>query len=449
MRKVNISERMKNVAKISGGTMLGQLISVVTLPIFTRLYGATIMGDWALITSIATIANTVSDLGLSNAVMIEEDEEETEKLFSVITTIVLLVSIIVGAFYGMFYTLTPPETNIKPLFYAVFIGMQIFTQQQVQLSYSWLNRKKQYNVLMKNPLINYGSQAIIAIPLALLGMKTYGYYIALLMGQIITLIHMRRKLPKVFLNFNISDYKRLIKRHIEFCKFQMPANITTQVKNQMPTILIKMLFGTEMLGYYSISFKVLNMPISLLANAIGKVYYQTIAEMKRKGQEIGEYTIRNMNKAMKMAALPMMILLSLSDIGCEIIFGADYIVAGNITRIISFYCFFTFLLMATQGIAIVLHKQNYNLISTVLQMIGYILGLCCGKIMFNSIYVGCLLMMIPFCIIQTGYFVMIFKSIHINPTKYLSGLLKNVSVIVIGAVCIRIVTNLLGITNGI
>lgn len=140
--KINISSRMKSVMKISGGTIVGQFISLVTLPIFTRIYGPTIMGEWALVTSVAIIVNTFSDIGLSNAIMIEKDEDETKKLFSVITTIVLVVSLLVGGFYGIYYYFFPSPTNIKSNFYAIFVFIQIFTQQQTQLSYSWLNRKK-------------------------------------------------------------------------------------------------------------------------------------------------------------------------------------------------------------------------------------------------------------------------------------------------------------------
>lgn len=301
---------------------------------------------------------------------------------------------------------------------------------------------------MKNPLICNVTTAIVAIPLGLLGFKTYGYYIGLIIGQILTLIHMRRNLPSVFLNFHINDYKRLLNRHKEFCFYQMPANITAQVKNQLPTLLIRAFFGTEILGYYSISMKVLNIPITFLANAIGKVYYQTVAEMSSKGQKIGEYTRKNMNKAMKMSILPMIALLSVSDFICSFVFGSDYIVAGNITRIVAFNSFFIFLMMSTQGITIVLHKQKYAIVSTVIQMVGYLVGLSIGKYIFDSVYIGCLIMSIVFCIAQIVYFSVLFKVSGVKPKYYLRDVALSVGVIFVGAVIARVLTNLVGLTVG-
>ena len=61
INKLNLSTNKKNVAKISMGTIIGQIISVITLPIVTRLYDANILGLWALMNSIILIINSFSE----------------------------------------------------------------------------------------------------------------------------------------------------------------------------------------------------------------------------------------------------------------------------------------------------------------------------------------------------------------------------------------------------
>ncbi len=437
INKLNISGRMKNVAKISSGTMIGQIISIGTLPIYARIFGAGIIGDWTLFTSVAIIVNTFSDLGMTNAIMVE-DEDKAIDLYKVITTLVLITSIISGVVVGGYYFFFPHESRISFWFFGLFIAILIFTQQQTQVCYTWLNRKKQYNVLMKNPIITNISAALIAVPLGLIGFTKYGYYIGLIIGQIFTLIHMRRKLPNVYFTFNIPTILDTIKKKQEFVKYQMPTNISAQVKNQLPVILIKMFFGSVILGYYSVSVRLLNMPITFLANAIGRVYYQTIAEMNRMGQKIGEFTLKNMNRAMKIAVIPMIFILGMSDIICKIAFGEEFKVAGDICRIVAFNTFFMFLMMSTQGITIVIKKQRYGLVSAIFQTMGYIGGLLIGKFVFDSIYVGCLIMSIVFCIAQVVYFSAIFKAVDISPVRYLKNVATNIAIICIGAIIIRL-----------
>lgn len=278
------SQMLRNVTKISSGTILGQAISIVTLPIFTRLYGATVIGYWTLFTSVAVIVNAFSDLGLSNAIMMDDEGEQSEKLFSVITTISFIISLIVGVGYFVIKSVTPDPSGLHPLFYSIVLFVLIFTQQQVNVCYNWLNKKKQYNILMKNPIINNVSVAVIAIPLGLMGFTKYGYYIGLVLGQVFTLFHMRRYLPRIFFCFKLRDHFDVIRSHLTYVKFQMPTYLVAQVKNQAPVFFIRSFFGVEILGYYSVCMRVLNIPVNLLASSIGKVYYQTAAEMKKKGK---------------------------------------------------------------------------------------------------------------------------------------------------------------------
>ena len=439
LKKFQTSSMLKNVTKISSGTMLGQLISFITLPIFTRIYGAAVIGNWTLFNSVAIIVNAFSDLGLLNAIMVEVDEHETKKLYSVISTFVLIISTVVGIVFFIYYSIYPNEAGINPCFYAIVLIVLIFTQQQVQLAYSWLNKKSKYNVLMKNPIVNNMAIAVVAIRLGLMGFTKYGYYLGLVCGQIITLIHMRRFIPKVFFDFKISDWIYIVKKYNEYVRYQMPTYVLAQVKNQTPVLLIRSFFGAEILGYYSVSQRILGIPINLLANAIGKVYYQTIVDMSKKGEAIGEFTFRNMKRAMRIAVFPMICIMAVGDIFCVIFFGSDYYIAGNIIRIVSFMTFFTFLMLATQGITIVLHKQQYSLYSAVIQIIGYYVGLSVGKYIFNSIYIACIFMTIIYCVVQIVYFCYLFKAAKVKPIRYIKEIGINLALIMGAVFVIRII----------
>ena len=432
------SQMLRNVTKISSGTILGQAISIVTLPIFTRLYGATVIGYWTLFTSVAVIVNAFSDLGLSNAIMMDDEGEQSEKLFSVITTISFIISLIVGVGYFVIKSVTPDPSGLHPLFYSIVLFVLIFTQQQVNICYNWLNKKKQYNILMKNPIINNISVAVIAISLGLMGFTKYGYYIGLVLGQVFTLFHMRRYLPRIFFDFEFRDHFDVIRSHLTYVKFQMPTYLVAQVKNQAPVFFIRSFFGVEILGYYSVCMRVLNIPVNLLASSIGKVYYQTAAEMKKKGQEVGDFTFRNMKRAMYVAIAPMVVIMSFGDIVCTLFLGNDYVITGNLSRIIVFMTFFQFLMMATQGITIVLEKQQYALISGIVQIIGYVVGLSIGKYVFSSLYIAIALMTVVFCVIQIIYFSKLFKIAGVSEALYLKHVLSTLGLIIVITAVIRI-----------
>lgn len=447
MKRIKISNNMKNVAKISTGTILGQIISISTLPIFTTIYGAKIIGNWALFNALAVIINAFSDLGMVNALMIEEDKDSAIILYKVISSISGIISIISTAFIYIYMKISNANTEYSNIYILCIIIVLTFTSKQIQICYTWLNRNKEYNILMKNPLINNIVVAIIGIAFGILGYKEYGYYIAILIGQILTLLHMKRYLPKGIICTNWENYFKVTKKHFRFVKYQMPANIIIQIKSQMPTMLIRGCFGAEILGYYSIAMRLLNMPITLLANALGKVFFQHVSELKRAGGKIGELTLKSLEKAMQISFIPMVCVMSFGDLVLTMIFGDNYLISGNILRIMTIYGFFMFLSMSVNGIAIVIEKQQYVMISGILQILGFSLGILIGNQIFSSFYISILLMSLTFVCIQIGYFCLIFKSTGIKIKNYLKPLLISIISLLGSYLIIRGIFILLGIVD--
>ena len=435
MKKIHISENLKNVGRISFGTIIGQLISLFSIPLLTRIYGPKIIGNWAFINSISMIINSFSDLGLSNAIMTEENDENVNDVYKIISTIGILIILILCLIIFVFkYNF---QNRILLMIDLVCIFIFSVTSQQIQISYIWLNRKKKYNILMKNPLINNSCLTLIAILLSVLGNKNYGYYIAIIISQFITLIHMKKHIPMKLFIFDYDKYKFYLKKNINFILYQMPSTVILQFKGQLPTFLIKSLFGAEILGYYSVAVRLLNMPISLLAKSLGNVFFQIGSELKRKNEDIGEYLLVNINNSMKLATIPIILLLSFGDLVIYFLFGNYYQISATLLRIMTFYGFFLFLSMSVNGIAILLEKQKYTLISGISQIVLFSIGIIFGKIFFNSIYFSIFLMSISFCLIQIIYFCIIFKETQINLKRYLKPLIIQTIVIVIFYIMIR------------
>ncbi|MCM3610396.1 oligosaccharide flippase family protein [Planococcus sp. MERTA32b] len=437
--KKKISLNKINVAKISSGTMLGQIISIISLPIITRLYGVEAIGFWALINSSAMIVKSFSDLGMSHSLMLEK-KNEILQTYKVITTLVgffsILSSIIVTLFLLKFSSVT-----INPYFLLIFLFIIIFTTQQVQVSYTWLNRIGEYNVLMKNPLINNGIYALVAIVLGLLGFGIYGYLIGHCIGQISTLIHMKKNLPKSLFTFNFSDFKYVLIKNNRFVKFQLPTNILSNFKNQLPILLIEFLWGTTILGYYSITVKLLQIPISLIANAIGRVFFQTIAIRKKEGKDLGVYVCRNLKRGMFIAAIPILLLTAFGDIIVLIFLGEEWRIAGYFIQILAIQFFFMFVMNTVQGISTVLEKQNLAMISSLLQVFGFIVGALIGTLLYENIYLALIFMSVFYITFHIIYLSRLLYIMKLSRFLYIKYSFISVSIILISAVFFRFIFN--------
>lgn len=438
MSKKIISNRMKNVAKISSGNIMGQVISIATLPFISRIYGAEIMGIWTVISSISNILMTFCDLGLSQALMISE-EEEKKPLYRFISSLSVIICLFSSILVFLYYIVIGAKGWNYSLLVSIFAFVYGFTLRQVQTCYTLLNREQEYSVLMKNPIINHGTMALLAIVIGLFGGKQYGYYISMTLGQLLTLLHMKRKLPSGMLFWDFKAGKDILEKYNDFVKFQMPTLLMAQLRQQLPNLLIGSLFGNTVLGYYSISFRLLNMPVTFIGQALGRVFYQTAAEMKRKGENISLFVYRNLNRAILIACVPMTFFAAFGDIAVVIFFGNEYSVGGMISRIVVFQTFFTFVSTSTQGLDIVLRKQKIAMITCIAQTITSSVSVILSYYITNNIYICVISMTVSFIIIQVIYFCKMFVIMGNSPINYLKNIVSALCVIGITSVILRMI----------
>ncbi len=437
INKLNLSTNKKNVAKISMGTIIGQIISVITLPIVTRLYDANILGLWALMNSIILIINSFSDLGLSNSLMVQKDAE-VEQSYRVISTVSFLFSTAAGIILSLFYVSIVDNIEFNKFFFMGYIMLASFTTQQTQICYTWLNRDSNYNLLMKNPIIHNIVYGILAIILGIIGFEKYGYFIAYVGAQFITLLNMKMALPKVLFTVKVTDFKKVFSENKSFLQYQTPTNMISVFQSQLPTFLIKTFWNTEMLGYYSITVKVLKVPITFLAKAIGRVFFQVTSKMKIEGKNIGNYVSNNLMKNMKIAVAPIILLMAIGDVIIVFFLGQDWKVAGEFIRLLSLQYYFMFIMGTVQGLSITLKKQHYAMITNIVQSIGYILGAIVGKFWFDDIYITLIIMSLFFIIVQIFYFCALLHTMNAPVWKYLINVISSISFIIVGSYFIRI-----------
>lgn len=440
------SKNLQNVLRISSGTLVGQAINVVTIPMFTRLYGDEIIGGWAFLNTIAMVVIAISDLGLTNALMMENEGEDQHQTYRVVTTLVIAFSLVAGLGIFVYLSIFPGAgVGISALFSAVFLALAVFTLQQIQICYTWLNRAGQYTILMKNPVITNATFGLFSVILALVGVRAYGYYLGWLAGQICTLIHMRRYLPKGFITLQFDDFRQVVARNSHYVRYQWPNNALLQFKGQLPSLLLKSMFGAGILGQYAITVRLVNIPVTFLGNAMGRVFFQVSSDMKRAGQPLGEFALRNLKRAMKLAAVPVLLVIAAGDVVLNIVLGEGWQMAGTMIRILAVQAFFLFLSMSVQGISMTLNKQLYTMINSVVQVVTIALSLGIGYYIMDSIYPGLIMMSVSSVVITILYFIALFRAMQVSAVPYVRSTLLSLLLIFLGAFLIRLPLYWLGI----
>jgi len=414
---MNMSSSIKSVFKISSGTIVGQLCSIASLPFITRIYGADVIGVWAIITSISGIVNTVSDIGLTNSLMVCK-EQEIENQYRAISALNVAICSLCVPLVALYCILLSYDIVRMATIVGCTLAYSI-TLQQVSINYMLLNRRQEYGVLMKNPLINQLVAAAASIALGVAGYVSWGYFVGMIAGQVVTLCHMRRKVFIPYKRVPIAYLCGMLSREREFIFCQMPSNIAYQVRSQLPTLIIGSLFGTTVLGNFSIAQKLLNIPVTFIGQAVGNVFYQRIASMREDVPAVAQFVQRNMRRTMAIAIVPMALLIALGDPIISLVFGSGYELGGAMVGVIGFQSLFSFLTASIKGIDIVLGKQRYSMLTGIAHAIVTPLSMIAAYAATGDVIVCVTAMVAGFIVVQIPYYGALYRYMGLSVPRYL------------------------------
>ena len=109
------SDFLKSISVLFSGNLIANAISFASVPIISRIYNQESFGEYAVLTSLATILTGIASLGLNSAIMApKNDDESKEILTTTCITEVLIISalFIIGLFINYIYDVTIVSFNI-------------------------------------------------------------------------------------------------------------------------------------------------------------------------------------------------------------------------------------------------------------------------------------------------------------------------------------------------
>lgn len=418
--KLKKSVFFKNVTKMMTGTIIGQAIAIIMVPIASRIYGPKFYGDLAVFISAQSICTSFLGFGLVAAIMVENTDNEAITTYKLAVhgtnIIVIILSIILISLSNIVKVI---DTNLPYSISILLLGFTVITTNQINMLYAWLNRKGRFNVLLFNPMIMPLTNNGVVIILGLTGFKNFGLYIGLLVGQVITLIHMYKNMDKMHYKLNFHDVKSTIIRNKDFIIYQYPATLINGVVGQLPVQILSNLFGNTIVGYYSMSMRLINIPANLISNSISRVYFKEVSDKKNTGGNAREYTLKICKIVAKMFLIPTIFVLIFGDYLIPFFLGSSWKLAIPYLKIMIVWNLFAIGINCTSGFTSVIGKQKSNMIVSVIKLIYFPLSMILiSKLFYNSVFVV-FMYAIGYSIINILFYNVIFSTDRLLKNKYL------------------------------
>lgn len=353
-----------DVLKLVSGTTFAQALLILAAPVLTRLYTPEAFGVLAIFTSITTILGVIACLRYELAITLPEKDEDAANVlgatlfFAVLTA--LLASIVIGWGHefiiyllrapalGPWLWLVPPATFLA----GVFLGFNY-----------WNTRTRNFGRLSISRILQSASTATSQITLGLTGVAPSGaLIISSVGGQALAVLTLGVQIfrdDKDIFQKAVRPRKILVavKRYRKFPLYDAWSALLNSFSWQLPAFLLSAFFSSTVVGYYSLGFRILQLPMNLIGSAIAQVFYPRAAEAHQQG-DLSVLVENTFHRLVLVGLFPMLTLTLTGRDLFTIFFGPEWAEAGSYAQILSIWAFVWFISSPLSTIFNVLEKQE-------------------------------------------------------------------------------------------
>ncbi len=356
----------QNVITLMTGTGLAQAIPIAISPILTRLYTPEDFGIFALYTSIASIGSIFVTGRYDLAIMLPKKDRDAFQVVVLSACLSVIISIFLFVFVFFFndsIVALLGVPGISKWLYWVPIST-MFIGVYGSLSY-WCNRKSRFGRLAISRVTQTSTSSFSQLFAAHLKTGSHGLVFGQLIGQFTATLMIARDIKihdkSLIKNIRILQVIALAKRYKNFPRYLIIAHGFNAGSGQMPMLLLGGLFNATTAGYYSLIQRVMGVPMTFVANAIGEVFRQEASQAYVHTGSCRLIYIKTFKRLFFLALIPFAFFFVAGPSLFAWFFGEPWRVAGEYSRILLPMFFFQFITTPITQLPLFAEKQKIDL----------------------------------------------------------------------------------------
>jgi len=353
IKKITQNKFIRNVVIVASGTAMAQMLGVVFTPVITRLYGPEAFGLLGTFMSLGTIAASITALAYPFAIVLprkDSDAKNIIKLSVYISIIITSLAVLLILFTGdRLFALLGAEAITA---FALLIPLKMLLAAWLRIAQQWFIRKKQFKTTAKIEVIQTfftnGTQTVIGLfkPIAavLIVLATLGNGLHVLLLYTSSR-RTNKKKQKTEKNNTPPEgsLTEIAKKYYDFPLYRAPVILIDAISTSLPVLMLSAFFGPVSAGYYVLGVKLLKAPTKLIGRSVANVFYPKITEAAHKGKDVKKLLLRAILGLGAVGVIPYLLVVLFGPWIFKIIFGAEWITAGEYARWIAFMIFFYFI----------------------------------------------------------------------------------------------------------
>ncbi len=334
------SNFLKKLTLVLFGTIISQIIPILVSPILTRNYSPKDFGNLSIFMSACTLLAVFATGRYDFSILEQRTNKEAKHIVSGALYLALIYNLIILFLLFFGRNIISEIWNFTiPFFWVFAIPISVFALSIISILTYWLNRIKNFRQVSISRIINSLIGAIIS--LLLINYSNYkGLILGYFLGLCISCLYLLKVLFVEKFTFEKNKIKFLFLKFKQYPLYTMPSTLLSEFSAQIPLLMLGSFFSLSVTGNFTLANRVMIVPTLLVGNAIGEVYRQTASEYYLKHGNCLNLFLNSFKTLFFLGLIPLIIFFFFSNQIFIFVFGPDWNIAGEISKITSFIIFF-------------------------------------------------------------------------------------------------------------
>ncbi|USK49621.1 oligosaccharide flippase family protein [Bacillus sp. CMF12] len=414
--KVLKKQSNRNIFTLLIGTSAAQAIPVLASLVLTRLYTPEEFGLLAVFLSIVSLLGSIVTLRYELAILVPTKEQDAVNvtILSILSSTVFstIIFIILLLFKVQILTLL----NINSLGNWIYLIPVTILFLGLYSSLSFLaTRAGIFKVISQTrvyqTLTGSVTQIILGIMQFGVGGLVIGAILTNLMGNIKIFGRLLDSYANEFSNIKFNEIKNLARKYSDYPIYSVPSTIFNNASIHIMSFVIPVFYSTALLGQYSLSQRILILPMKVISNSISQVFLNE-ASKELQANNTTKNAFKSTFKKLMYISIPLYLILFLiiEDL-ITFAFGIQWQQAGEISKILIILLFFRFVVSPLSNVLNLYEKQRivflWQLSLLVLTLISLFISIWLKFSILKFLYTYVLLL-------SADYILMFFISLYFS-----------------------------------
>ena len=266
----------RNLAVVGGATAIGQGAIVMAAPVLARLYDPQAFGLLSVYAAVLSVLVAIASLRFDFAIPIATGPDEAAHLLTLSVVISLVTSIVLALVLLGWGAQLAAALGAAPLApYLWLLPIALFLASVAQALSSWAVYHRTFSALGRMRVMQGVAQAAGQAALGFIHAGPVGLILGDVAGRAFGTEQLVRSSFVTLRStaLSIGTVGRCARERWGFARVMTGASLLSALSLQVPFLLIPTLFDLQSSGQYFLAYRVLALPASLVAAAVGQVFF--------------------------------------------------------------------------------------------------------------------------------------------------------------------------------